>query len=212
MDRSAAAVPEERGRRPSREHDARVRATLADHGSRLYDADAMKYFTMEMWRAFNKDFRKDAPADRLWKANGRRYRRQLARILPRLSKRAAPFFTRHGLHDGMLLRFSTGDAVEHALPTYPSFRGRPRTPVVLTVAEGYSHRMYTLRYDDVQSIDLRAEVIAWDKGDSLFGDWGYDELTAQGAEHLRHSILFSTGTELSIVFRRFAFRTERIRR
>lgn len=40
---------------------------------------------------------------------------------------------------------------------------------------------------------------------SRFGDWGYDELLSEGKADFRHNILFQTGTEISIVFRRFEF-------
>jgi hypothetical protein len=165
----------------------------------------MKYFTKELWTGANsadKDVR--SRTDRIWKRNCARYFAVLKRLAPRLGARNGKFFTDHSLHDGSLLRFLARDWPVSVL------RGRwaptSRTGVEIA-ALSFDERpaIYHLKYAGIEGIDVRTGDDLFPRGDSTFQHWGYDELLPEGKGLFRHSILFSTGTEVSVVFRRFSF-------
>lgn len=81
---------------------------------------------------------------------------------------------------------------------------------MIEVADGYRCTLCTLQYGEVQAVDARLREGGWSSGGTVFYTWGYDELTAEGPDAFRHSILFATGSELSIVFKRFSYTRRRL--
>lgn len=166
----------------------------------------MKYFTPDIWAGWQSD--DDAVVRRAmqkWDRNLAAYRRHIHALAPRLGA-AGRFFIDHSLHDGHLLSFHITD--------YPlkNLRRRPRgyeTAIVISVLGWVNDNtpyVYCLRYDDILDVEIDAKNDLFAKLASRFGDWGYDELLRHGRTGFQHNILFSTGTEISIVFKRFRFR------
>lgn len=157
----------------------------------------MQFFTWKLWeQACSKDAR-DA-----WDRNLKAYMAQLQPLLARFGERERRFWNGDGydLHDGQVVRVVFGDAVGADLVA--GWRRPWRSTGVIEVADGDKRTLYTLRYGDVQSVDARLREGGCSDGGTVFHTWGYDELTGEGADAFRHSILFSTGSELSIVFKR----------
>lgn len=176
----------------------------------------MKYFTRELWAGFNtEDADEFRRTDETWRRNRDDYFRQLETLLPRLSKQARRFFTSEDLHDGRLLSFDVGDA--------PSFdfeagerldRNARKTGVSMRVLNYEQDALFVLRY-----AGLRRAMFDYPTGRPLFakpgdavGDWGYHELTAADDGHLRHEVLFSSGTTVLIEFKHFSYRRLRRRK
>lgn len=172
----------------------------------------VKYFTARMWASLQTvDPVAFKRADRSWERAFARYKVQLKPLLLRLGSGPARFFTHHSLHDGKLLRACVGDAVAQGVT--PRSPVRPGTTVQLDVMVGYPKPfLYHLRYEGIESFDIKPDRSRFPSGEgSLFGDWGYDELTPEGKASLRHSVLFASGTELSVVFKGFRFKRQRMR-
>lgn len=161
----------------------------------------MRYFTKELWASWQKgDFRDGKKA---WDGVLADYRAQLAAVAPRLGE-GASFFTDHSLHDGALLRLSLSDWPAENLAAKGAMINRTGAELVVLAAE----KVYRLRYEGVAGFLIDGRNDLFGLPESRFGDWGYDELVAEGAELFRHSILFQTGTEVSLVFRGFSFAHE----
>jgi hypothetical protein len=62
----------------------------------------------------------------------------------------------------------------------------------------------------IEAVDAQFRDGGWSSARTVFYTWGYDELTAEGADAFRHSILFAAGGELSIVFKRFSHHRQRL--
>lgn len=111
------------------------------------------------------------------------------------------------LHDGTVVRVAVGDAVGADV-----LRKQPRswrTGVTIEVID-WDGFLYALKYAAIEAVDMRLrEGDGYSRG-TVFDQWGYSELTAEGADAFRHSILFATGSEISIVFRRFSFTRKRL--
>jgi len=69
--------------------------------------------------------------------------------------------------------------------------------------------MYRLLYTGVREIVVHTKNNLFPLANSRFGDWGYDELLAERRSFFRHNILFQTGTEVSVTFQQFRFKTQR---
>ncbi|MFI5381874.1 MAG: hypothetical protein ACHRHE_21455 [Tepidisphaerales bacterium] len=172
----------------------------------------MKYFTAELWGGYQPGRPGAKQAYRDWDAAMVAYRGQLARLMPRLTKTTAEFFTKHSLHDGTLVRACFGDAVDATRPGVKIHANR-RTALRLTVVVTWQEPfLYRLSYSGIAAFEVRSDESLFPAPRSLFGDWGYDELLPEGKEHLRHNVLFQTGTEISIAFRRFSFVRHRLGR
>jgi hypothetical protein len=161
----------------------------------------MKYFTREIWAGWQGDDTTCARAMRQWKMNLRRYQSSLRKTAPRLKD--GKFFTDHSLHDGSVLEFTFADWPQGKLPSRAT---SPKTLVRFTVLTGTrTADIYELLYAQVAEVSVVSRNDLFPLEDSLFGDWGYDELLLQRGGLYRHNILFQTGTEVSIVFREFQF-------
>jgi hypothetical protein len=167
----------------------------------------MKYFTKEIWAGWqSSDNKVQSEADRAWETALARYKRQQHKLMPRLSKNAQIFFKKHSLHDGLLLSACIGDSLRHISLKKPY---RHRTTVELTILDAWPKYIYRLTYKGIKSIKVHSDNSLFPLKESLFGDWGYDELIPSGRNHFQHNILFQTGTEISIVFQEFKYKRER---
>jgi len=173
----------------------------------------MKYFSPQLWVAFNSPRREAA-----FKTYDRRllsYRNQLAELLPRLSPQAKRFFREVCLlHDCTLARLEVGDCIEgpHRGLGRGGINGRQAAVRALVFSEN-GESLYTLQYKDVARVDLNCpgNIVLFPIGKHAhFGDWGYDELTAAKEGLLRHEVLFASGATFTIEFKRFAFRKQRV--
>lgn len=164
----------------------------------------MKYFKAEMWAGWNSnDDRRSDRAFRQWNRNLAAYKRSLPRLTKRLG-RYGSFFLRHSMHDARVISFNIHD--------YPLRNLGPRPVgshswVTITLLTGdRAAVLYELIYDDLRSIEVQTKNDLFSLESSRFGDWGYDELLPHGKTAVRHNILFSAGTEISICFGKFRFR------
>jgi hypothetical protein len=90
-------------------------------------------------------------------------------------------------------------------------RKRPRSwrSGVMIEVVGWDGLLYTLKYKSIEAVDMRLRDGDGDSAGTLFERWGYSELTDEGGDAFRHSILFSSGSEMSIVFKRFSYTRKR---
>jgi hypothetical protein len=165
----------------------------------------MKYFTRDIWAGWQSN-RKGVfeRAMKKWNTNRTRYRASIRKVSARLGGRQGKFFTDHSMHDGRLLLFEVKDWPRSNLK---SKRMSCATSVQMAILTGRKNaEIYTLHYRGVQEVSMQTKNDLFPLDDSRFGDWGYDELLADNTDVFRHNILFQTGTEISIVFRKFIFR------
>jgi hypothetical protein len=179
-----------------------VRNRLAE----LFDETSMKYFTADIWAGWQGDEAKANRAVKKWNANLARYKTSLRRIACRLGPLQRKFFTKHSLHDGRLLLFAVSDWPHSNLKRKLMIS---ETSVQMAVLAGTNRAtIYRLQYGGIKEILVQTKNDLFPMDSSKFGDWGYDELLAEGRHFFRHNILFQTGTEISVVFQRFSFKTE----
>lgn len=167
----------------------------------------MRYFKKELWAGVNnRDTCKKAYAQ--WQRNLERYIEQLEKLKPRLSKNALRFFTKVSLHDATLLAFTVGDRVGRYPKNYNSFiKNQLRTSVQIEALNYEQDKIYSLKYTGIKKVVFdypSATPLFYDRGNPI-DDWGYDELTSAGKTYLRHEILFSSGTTVSIEFKHFSY-------
>ncbi|MEN6428034.1 MAG: hypothetical protein ABFE13_21995 [Phycisphaerales bacterium] len=166
----------------------------------------MRFFTWKLWEQVNSN--SDAVstrADDAWMRNHKAYDAQLRPLLARFSKRNRRFWSGDAvdLHDGQVVRVTIGDAVN--ADVFADWPKSWRTCAEIEVADRGARMHCVLRYGQVEAVDARLREGGWSYGGTVFDTWGYHELTAEGADTFRHSILFATGGELSIVFKRFSY-------
>ncbi len=149
-------------------------------------------------------------ADRAWRENCRAYEAQLRPLLERFNGRNQRFWNGdlHHLHDGCIVAIRIGDAPGVNLQA--GRRKSWRTSATIEVVEWGTRMLCQLKYGQVQAVEARLREGGWSSGGTVFETWGYDELTAEGPDAFRHSILFATGGELSIVFKRFSYQRQRL--
>jgi len=169
----------------------------------------MKYFTRELWISFQTPHWEKATKH--WQRRFEAYKKQLAKILPKMNSSGGAFFRDAlVLHDGTLARLEVGDQL--AAPTGDRPRGRNpcRAEVRLSVISDRSpKRFYLLRYECVSRIDLSVpgKVELFPSGEyPNFGDWGYDELALRRPTSFRHEILFASRATIVTEFKQFSFR------
>ncbi len=165
----------------------------------------MKYFKKEMWAAPNFGTDEEAEqADAEWKVNLAEYEKQLELLRPRLSVNASKFFGKIHLHDGTLLSFSVGDAID-SKEEIPLKKRKTKVRIVATSID--NNATYILNYSGLRHVNVdfpSDDPLFWELGDS-FGDWGYDELTDAGDGFFRHEVLFASGATIAIEFRHFKY-------
>src|SRR5689334_6880359 len=166
----------------------------------------MRYFTKEQWAGW-QEAKPTRDWTALWKRNVAAYRRQLARLRPRLSAAAFSFFIEHSLHDGELTSLLVTDNAD-------ARSSRPASiDVSMVIITGGQHRFeYTLHYRMVERLVIdhpsaKPMFLTRQRG---FADWGYDELTV-AKRLLRHEILFSAGSTILLEFHGFNWKRQRLR-
>ena len=169
----------------------------------------MKYFTPQLWTAFNGSRRESA--FKLYDRRLQSYMKQLQAVIPRLNPEARAFFREACLlHDCTLARLEVGDHIDHPDQRLSQDKiNRRRASVRLTVLTEDAKDVYTLRYVDVTRVEVSfpGEKVLFPVGRySNFGDWGYDELTVTRNGRFRHEVLFASGSTIMIEFEKFAFR------
>jgi len=172
----------------------------------------MKYFTKEMWRGWNS--RDEAERQRAREQSDRNwqdYLQQLEKLQSRLGQEAYEFFKTAERHDGRLISFTVGDAIDHNIHGQTEFDINSRdTNVEIKLLSPYLNTLYTLNYSGVRKVvfDYPSDDPLFHYDGSNISDWGYDEVTAADEKFLRHEVLFSSGTTILIEFTNFSFRQE----
>lgn len=171
----------------------------------------MRYFTKELWGGTEDHppagtARRDGRHDeREWKRNSERYNRQLGRLKGRLDAASFRFFTDVSMHDGRVVSLTVRDEVGAQLGRGERPLGAPDpVEVVIEAVQYVSIRhtppVYVLRYRGVRRlvVDHPSDLPLFHHEPAGLGDWGYDELTSAGRNHLRHEILFASGGTVSV--------------
>ena len=172
----------------------------------------MKYFTKEMWRGWNS--RDEAERQRAREQSDRNwqdYLQQLEKLQSRLGQEAYEFFKTAERHDGRLISFTVGDAIDHNIHGQTEFDINSRdTNVEIKLLSPYLNTLYTLNYSGVRKVvfDYPSDDPLFHYDGSNISDWGYDEVTAADEKFLRHEVLFSSGTTILIQFTNFSFKQE----
>jgi hypothetical protein len=169
----------------------------------------MKYFTPELWISFQTP--QWERASKHWQRRFEAYKKELARILPKMNSSGRAFFRDAlVLHDGTLTRLEVGDRI--ADPTGTGRHGgiaRRLEVCPSVISDRVPQRCYLLRYKGVSRIDLSlpGQVTLFPSGEyPNFGDWGYDELSLRRPGVFRHEILFASGATIATEFKQFSFR------
>jgi hypothetical protein len=172
----------------------------------------MKYFTKDLWLAWNNQGSIDPKkAIEIGNEAFDNYRHELERLKPRLGAQTYEFFTRESLHDGRVLSLIVGDGINHEVGGVKPFDINARqTAVRIQVFGSEMDVLYTLSYEGIRRVvfDFPSdEPLFYHEGDNI-GDWGYDEISAPDAKYLRHEVLFSSGTSVVIEFKKFSYSKE----
>lgn len=170
----------------------------------------MRYFTEKLWREFNSlDPKIVSTVDEAWAQNMRAYEAQLESLIPRMGKRNRRFWSDYvyRLHDGYVVRIAVGDALAADVVCK-----RPRSWRSGAIIEivGWDGFLYTLKYMAIEALDMCLRDGGDPSAGTLFEQWGYSELTAEHDAAFRHSILFASGGEVSIVFNRFSYQRAKL--
>jgi hypothetical protein len=172
----------------------------------------MKYFTKEMWLGWNSsDDEEWQRADEQNKRNWLEYQQQFEKLQSRLGPEAYHFFKNEERHDGRLIAFTVGDAINHDVHGALKFDiNKHDTTVEIKLIGPELDVLYTLHYKGVKRVifDYPTDTpLFYEEGDHI-SDWGYDEVTAVDENYLRHEVLFSTGTTILIEFKHFSYERE----
>ena len=168
----------------------------------------MKYFTKDMVEGWQTPY--SNRWDALFPKRLAAYRKQLGRLRSRLSARSYRFFAEETLHDGRLISLNVldlpgsrvGDADAHRRPNLPD--------VEIRAVNGKQDKLYVLKYARVRKfqLDYPSDKPLFHLAGTGIGWWEYDELTAAGRKHLRHEVLFSSGSTLLIEFEKVVCKCE----
>lgn len=172
----------------------------------------MKYFTKELWLAWNNQGPLDHDkAIEIGNEAFVRYRDELEQLRARLGSETYKFFTSENLHDGRILSFEVGDGINHKVGGSKPFDINARqTAVRIRMVGANIDVLYTLSYKGIRKVvfDFPSDnPLFYAEGDNI-GDWGYDEISALDEKYLRHEVLFSSGTSVTIEFKKFSFSKE----
>lgn len=171
----------------------------------------MQYFTWKLMSEINST-EPDvvAKAQRTWDRNVAAYETQLESLLEHFSAHQQRFWRDYAyhLHDGAVVDIALGDAVQTDVPAVlPRSHG---SGVAMEVTDGTGAWLYELKYAGIEAVDARLRGAAGGPNGTLFARWLYSELTREGPVAYRHSILFSTGSELSVAFKRFNYSRKKL--
>jgi hypothetical protein len=162
----------------------------------------MKYFTAELWAAWQDPKWRQPPAE----ADPLKlYLAELESLRGRVNDEAFRFFAEADVHDGELLEFQVLDGGRAAPPGQPGRTPATRTEypvgVVLRVLDGGDKLVWTLEYRQVRRVVVNYPGELFHDEGRGFGDWGYHELSDSGGGFLRHEVLFASGSTLLVEFR-----------
>ena len=156
----------------------------------------MQFRAKELWRRINfcslNDFDR---AVKEWSKVDADYRKNLQSILPLLKPSARALFKKIGfLHDGTLLSFEAGDALDFSFTR----TGRPRNTQVRISVQASDLSVLTINYQTANRIEFNfpSDKPLFDHNN--IGDWGYDQLTLVKSRMFRHKIVFSSGATILI--------------
>lgn len=136
----------------------------------------LKYFTKEWWAAGGKD---QGPVSA--------YNVYIASVIDRLPANVLPLVERHLLHDASLDRVET--SLEKELITM-SFSGWD---------EGFSRKVLVgLCFRDAKDFNV---YLCQEDGEKGIGEVGYYEIELLKADWIEMRMLFSSSTEMQVVFR-----------
>ncbi len=141
----------------------------------------MRHFTMAWWCGIQTGDGGDPAAD---------YARHLEAIRCQLPPDLVAAHESLPLHDARLREMTVLKADGTARLVLDSHAGDER---------------FTLTYSVVERVQSAADPQAGLGGPGGYGDLGYDELDILPTGAFEHRLLFSTGIELALVFRDFAF-------
>jgi len=179
----------------------------------------MKYFTYELISTSNGWT--DASDARIKKV-GRNYERawakyieQLDLIEGRISKPAFKFFRfgfgSTGLHDANLLSFKTGDGLDFVVDgTQPFKINRARFESRIELINFDQDRHYAFKLKGVSEVRCKLRPGGHSFSGSL-GDLYTYELTDAGDGTLRIGLLFQSGGEIEVTFKKLIFRMKRFK-
>jgi hypothetical protein len=180
----------------------------------------MKYFTYEIIAAANDWIEQTEQERRLaekrFDSAVKKYRRELERLRPRISRTGWDFF-RHGfgergLHDARLLSLRVGDGLNYKPDGRLPFRlNAQRTSAIVEFLnyEQSFHYVFDLRGVSRVCSDLFVDEELFAKS---LSDLYIYELTATDRKGLQLGFLFATGASIVIEFQRLVFRRRRIKR
>jgi hypothetical protein len=169
----------------------------------------MKFYTPQLWKDWNSDddsTRRTAikQAD----MNAVAYKRQLDDLRIRLGETNYHFFLEEELHDGRLMAFTVGDAIDFDFYGGEKYDiNEHNTSVRIRLIGPYMNILYTLDYSEVRRVVfdyMTDEPLFAVLGDHI-GDWGYHEISAPDDDYFEHEILFASGTSVRIEFKKFQF-------
>jgi len=171
----------------------------------------MQYFTWKLMSEIrSSDPEVVAKAQRTWDRNVAAYEAQLEPLLERFSEHQRQFWRDYvyHLHDGTVMAVTLGDAVPTEIPAgLPRSRG---SGMEMKVTDHSGVWLYEFKYGGIEAVDARLRGAAGGPNGTLFDRWLYSELTREGPVAYRHSILFSTESELTVAFKRFSYTRKKL--
>jgi hypothetical protein len=175
----------------------------------------LRYYDPELQNALNAEpFDKESfqRASEKGKQLNAAYRRQVAALAPRVSKRTLSLFSdpKQPLFDADLFEFSFGDSLGYLVPRRR--RRTQTTSVRATFCSFDGNTLHLLTYSQVAVLNVNVPPDRWfewplgrNRIDSLLAN----ELTAVDAKLMQHAFLFVSGATISIRFERVKWETRR---
>jgi hypothetical protein len=162
----------------------------------------------QLWIEFQEPGPRGRRAATRWDRVNAASRRSLAVLESRLSTPALRFFISSSFHDGSVVSISvSGTQIRGAR----AVAATPPTRVEIVVLHPKRLTPFTLVYKGVSRVVLDMpgdDTLFANSNDSQF-EWGYDRLSADGPDAMRHEILFSSGAALDLSFRQLILRRDR---
>jgi hypothetical protein len=180
----------------------------------------MKYFTKEFVKADNDSSLTKAQSHTVsskFERMCRAYRRQLAKLEPRISKQAWNFFYlgfgRWGLHDARLMSFAAGDGLDYRANGKQPFRiNKQKAKARIRILNHDQNLLYTFECNGIQKtvFDFPTEDPLWNCGRvDLLHSY---ELTEARKGLLCLEFLFTSGATILVEFAQLKFERKRIHR
>lgn len=173
----------------------------------------MKYFTRELWEGFQNTETMEN-SSKVWTQNLKKYSEQLDSLQSRFSNDTFHFIKKESIHDGNLVSFeiiNSNELNRVRSKTY-KLKRRNREPISVVIKVLSEGILYELSYSSAKSLNVKfsGESDLFQPYFRDFGDWGYDEVTSIDDKVLCHDILFSSGAEIHIEFKKMKVRRKRV--